>query len=104
MIARIWYGWTNRENAEKYEKLLREEVLLEIAKRAIPGYKGGEIFIREAENDEVEFVTQLRFETLDGVKAFAGKSYEIPVIPPECKKLLKRHSEESRHYRVVQIN
>ena len=32
MIARIWYGWTSRENAEKYEKLLREEVLLEIAK------------------------------------------------------------------------
>jgi hypothetical protein len=52
MIARIWYGWTNRENAEKYEKLLREEVLLEIAKRSIPGYKGAEIFTREGENDE----------------------------------------------------
>ena len=105
MIARIWYGWTNRENAEKYEKLLREEVLLEIAKRAIPGYKGAEIFIREAENNETEFITLLRFETVDAVKAFAGKiSYETPVIPPECKKLLKRHSEKSRHYRIVQIN
>jgi antibiotic biosynthesis monooxygenase (ABM) superfamily enzyme len=104
MIARIWYGWTSRENAEKYEKLLREEVLLEIAKRSIPGYKGAEIFIREAENDEVEFVTLLRFETIDAVKIFAGKEYEMPVIPPECKKLLNRHSEKSRHYRVVPIN
>jgi antibiotic biosynthesis monooxygenase (ABM) superfamily enzyme len=104
MLARIWYGWTSRENADKYEKLLREEVLLEIAKRAIPGYKGAEIFIREAENDEMEFITLLRFETLDAVKSFAGKSYEIPVIPPECKKLLKRSSERSRHYRIVQIN
>jgi len=104
MIARIWYGWTTRENAEKYEKLLREEVLLEIAKRAIPGYKGAEIFIRDAENDEVEFITLLRFETVDAVKTFAGKQYETPVIPPECKKLLKRQSEKSRHYRIVPIN
>jgi antibiotic biosynthesis monooxygenase (ABM) superfamily enzyme len=104
MIARIWYGWTTRENAEKYEKLLREEVLLEIAKRSIPGYKGAEIFIREADNNETEFITLLRFETLDAVKTFAGKAYETPVIPPECKKLLTRHSEKSRHYRVVQIN
>ena len=104
MIARIWYGWTTRENAQKYEKLLREEVLLEIAKRSIPGYKGAEIFIRDAENDEVEFITLLRFESIDAVRIFAGKSYQIPVIPPECKKLLKRHSEKSRHYRIVQIN
>ena len=104
MIARIWHGWTTRDNALKYEKLLREEVLLEIAKRAIPGYKGAEIFIREAESDEMEFITLLRFETLDAVKIFAGKDYETPVIPPECRKLLKHHSEKSRHYRIVQIN
>jgi antibiotic biosynthesis monooxygenase (ABM) superfamily enzyme len=104
VIARIWHGWTTRENAEKYEKLLREEVLLEIAQRAIPGYKGAELFVREAENDEVEFITLLRFETLDAVKIFAGKNYEQPVIPPECKRLLKRHSEKSQHYRIVPLN
>jgi len=104
MIARIWHGWTSRENAEKYEKLLREEVLLEIARRSIPGYKGAEIFIREADNDEMEFITLLRFDTLDAVKIFAGKEYEQPVIPPECRRLLKRYSERSRHYRIVQIN
>ena len=104
MIARIWHGWTTRENAEKYEKLLHEEVLLEIAKRAIPGYKGAEIFAREAENDEMEFITLLRFETLDAVKIFAGKDYEQAVISSEARRLLKRHSENSRHYRIVQIN
>ena len=104
MIARVWYGWTTRENAEKYQKLLREEVLLEIAQRSIPGYKGAELFVREAENDEMEFITLLRFETLDAVKIFAGKDYEQPVIPPDAKKLLKRHSERSRHYKVVALN
>ena len=104
MIARIWHGWTSRENAEKYERLLREEVLLEIAKRSIPGYKGAEIFIREADNNETEFITLLRFETLEGVQTFAGKDYETPVIPPESKKLLKHYNEKSRHYRIVPIN
>jgi len=104
MIARIWYGWTTRNNALNYEKLLREEVLLDIAKKAIPGYKGAELFVRDGEDDEVEFVTILRFDTIDAAKIFAGKDYEKPVIPPESKKLLKRHSEKSRHYRVVPLN
>ncbi|HXP34951.1 MAG TPA: hypothetical protein VN827_05335 [Chthoniobacterales bacterium] len=104
MIARIWHGWTSCKNGEKYEKLLREEVLLEIAQRSIPGYKGAELFVREAGNDEMEFITLLRFETLDAVKIFAGKDYEQPVIPPEARRLLKRHSERSRHYRIVPLN
>ena len=104
MIARVWYGWTTRENAEKYQKLLREEVLLEIAQRAIPGYKGAELLVREAENNEMEFITLLRFETLDAVKIFAGKDYEQPVIPPDARRLLKRHSERSLHYKVVPLN
>ena len=103
MIARIWYGWTTRENADQYEKLLREEVLLEIARRSIPGYQGAELFRREA-SDEVEFITMLRFETLNAVKVFAGKQYEQPVIPPEAKRLLKRYSERSLHYSVVPLN
>jgi antibiotic biosynthesis monooxygenase (ABM) superfamily enzyme len=104
MIARIWHGWTSREHAERYQKLLREEVLLEIARRSIPGYKGAELFSREAENDEMEFITLLRFETIDAVKAFAGEEYERPVIPPDARKLLTRHSERSLHYRVVPLN
>jgi heme-degrading monooxygenase HmoA len=103
MIARVWYGWTTHENAERYEKLLREEVLLDIARRSIPGYKSAELFKRDA-GDEMEFITLLRFETLDAVKIFAGKDYQCPVIPPEAKRLLKRHSERSLHYDIVPLN
>jgi heme-degrading monooxygenase HmoA len=103
MIARIWHGWTTCENAEAYEKLLRGEILLDIARRNMPGYEGAELLVRDA-GDEVEFITLLRFETLDAVKVFAGKDYELPVIPPDAKKLLKRFSERSRHYKVVPLN
>jgi hypothetical protein len=27
MISRIWHGWTKNENADKYETLLRGDVL-----------------------------------------------------------------------------
>lgn len=103
MIARIWHGWTTSENADAYEKLLRGEILLEIASRNMPGYKGAELLIRDG-GDEVEFITLLRFDTLDAVKIFAGKDYELPVIPPDAKKLLKRFSERSRHYKIVPLN
>jgi heme-degrading monooxygenase HmoA len=103
MIARIWHGWTTRENADAYEKLLRGEILLDIARRNMPGYKGAELLVREA-GDEVEFITLLRFDTLDAVKIFAGEDYEMPVIPPDAKKLLKRFSERSRHYKIVPLN
>ena len=103
MIARIWHGWTTRENADAYEKLLRGEILLDIARRNMPGYKGAELLVREA-GDEAEFITLLRFDTLDAVKIFAGEDYEMPVIPPDAKKLLKRFSERSRHYKIVPLN
>jgi heme-degrading monooxygenase HmoA len=103
MIARIWHGWTTRQNAEAYEKLLRGEILLEIARRNIPGYKGAELFIYEA-GDEVEFITLLRFETLEAVKIFAGEDYEKPVMHPDARRLLTRFSDRSRHYKVVPIN
>lgn len=103
MIARIWHGWTTRENADAYEKLLRGEILLEIARRNMPGYKGAELLVREA-GDEMEFITLLRFDTLDAVRIFAGEDYEMPVIPPDARKLLKRFSDRSRHYKIVPLN
>ena len=38
MIARMWKGWTPRENADAYERLLRDKVLPGL--RSIDGYLG----------------------------------------------------------------
>ena len=64
MIARIWHGFTRPANADAYERLLREEIFRGIASRAIPGYRGIELFRRPA-GEEVEFVTLMRFDSLD---------------------------------------
>ena len=100
MIARIWHGWTKRSGAQKYEELLRGEIFPGIAKRKIPGYHGAELFIRE-DGDEVEFLTLLRFDSMEAVETFAGPDSGRPVIYPKAEPLLIRMDERSRHYRVV---
>ena len=99
MIARIWHGWTNPEDAKAYEKLLRDEIFPSIAARKIKGYRGAELFIRE-DGNEVEFVTLLLFDSTDAVTQFAGPDASKPVIFPQAEALITR-MEQARHYRVV---
>ncbi len=97
MIARIWKGWTKKEDAEAYEKLLRETVYPGL--RSITGYLDGYILRQELEN-EVEFVTINLFDSIEAVKAFAGDDYETPVFEPEARQLLSKVEPVARHYDV----
>jgi heme-degrading monooxygenase HmoA len=99
MISRIWHGWTTPENADLYESLLKSEVFVGIDARLIEGYRGIELFRRNV-GDEVEFVTVMWFESLDAVRAFAGKDFEMAVVPPKAQALLLRYDARSQHYEV----
>ena len=100
MIARIWHGWTKRADAKTYEEMLRDEIFPSIAARKIDGYRDAELFIQE-DGDEVEFVTLLRFDSMDAVKEFAGADTSKPVIFSKAEALITRMDERSRHYRVA---
>jgi hypothetical protein len=99
MIARIWHGWTKPADAKAYENMLRTEIFPSIAARNISRSCGAELFIRE-DGNEVEFVTLLRFNSMDGVKEFVGADETRPVIYPGVEQLLTR-IERSRHYRIA---
>jgi antibiotic biosynthesis monooxygenase (ABM) superfamily enzyme len=99
MIARIWHGWTKPEDAKAYEKLLRDEIFPSIVARKIEGYRGAELFVRDG-GDEVEFVTLLRFDSMDAVTEFAGPDTCKPVIFSKTEALITR-MEQARHYRVA---
>jgi len=101
MIARIWHGYTTRENASVYEIMLKEEILTGIKKRNIKGFIDIQLLIRKL-GSEVEFVTVMRFDSLNAVKEFAGDDYEKAVIYPDAKPLLLRYDERSRHYEIKQ--
>ena len=99
MIARIWRGWTKQADAKAYEVMLRDEIFPGIATRNIKGYRGAELFIRE-DGDDVEFVTLLRFDSMDAVREFAGADPNRPVIFPKAEALIAR-MEQARHYRLA---
>jgi heme-degrading monooxygenase HmoA len=101
MISRIWHGWTTRENAHAYEKLLRTEIFSGIAKRSIQGYRGIHLLRRDVD-DGVEFVTIMWFDSLDAVRAFAGEDYEAAVVPPKARQPLSRFDSHSAHYDVIE--
>jgi heme-degrading monooxygenase HmoA len=99
MISRIWHGWTRHEDADKYESLLRADVLPGFHR--IRGYTGAYLLRRDAGDDEVEFLTMTQFTDINAVIAFAGKDYERAVIDPVAGKLLAHHDARSAHYQTL---
>ncbi|HSK07954.1 MAG TPA: hypothetical protein VK911_00125 [Vicinamibacterales bacterium] len=99
MIVRIWHGWTNPGNADRYEALLKEEIFVGIQDRHIQGFEGIRLLRRDA-GAEVEFVTIMDFESLDAVREFAGQDYEVAVVPEKARAVLARFDGRSQHYEV----
>jgi heme-degrading monooxygenase HmoA len=100
MIARIWHGWTTKENAEVYEELLKSEVFPSIEVKKVKGYRKISLLRRELQN-ETEFITIMLFDNLDAVKEFAGNDYEKSYVPLKARKVLSRHDESSQHYEII---
>lgn len=99
MITRIWHGYTMYENASVYEIMLKEEIFSGIKKKNIKGFIDIQLLVRKM-HSEVEFVTIMRFDSLNSVKEFAGDDYEKAVIYEDAKPLLLRFDERAQHYEV----
>jgi len=100
MIGRIWHGWTRAENANRYERLLKEEIFPGIAEKDVPGYRGIQLFRGPIEDGEVEFVTIMRFDSWEAVGRFSGEDHERAYVPQKAREVLTRFDERSRHYEV----
>jgi heme-degrading monooxygenase HmoA len=100
VVGRIWHGWTSPENADAYESLLREEIFPGIAAKGVSGYRGIQLLRRPIEDDEVEFITIMWFDSFDAVKQFAGEDYERAYVPPAAREVLARFDERSQHYEI----
>jgi heme-degrading monooxygenase HmoA len=100
LIGRIWHGWTKPDNANRYERLLKEEIFTGIADKKVPGYRGIQLFRRPIDDEEVEFVTIMWFDSWEAVKRFAGEDYERAYVPSKAREVLARFDERSRHYEI----
>jgi len=98
VIARVWRGWTEVEDADEYEAFVTETVFPD-AEAEIPGLVDWEVLRRE-DGDRVEFATVARFDSWDAVEAFAGENYEQAHVPDRADALLADYEETVRHYEV----
>ena len=100
-IKRIWHGWTTKENSDKYQNILHNEVLPGIEAKNIPGYRKIEVLRIDLEN-EVEFVTIMTFDSLQNVIDFQGEDYKKCYVPDAAQKVLKKWDLETVHYELVE--
>ena len=100
MISRFWHGWTTPENAQVYQDLLLGTIFPGIMGQNIPGFQGIALH-RRIEGDLVEFITLMRFHSLEDVRAFAGEDYERAVVPPAAQAVLHHFDGRSTHYEVI---
>ncbi len=98
MICRVWRGWTTKDNADAYERVVRREVIPGIEAQRIRGFRSIDLVRRERDRD-VEFMTLMWFDTLDGVKEFKGEDYEAAHVPTQA--VLADFDERAAHYEVL---
>jgi hypothetical protein len=99
MIERIWHGWTSHEDADEYEELLLTEIFPDIDAKTSDGLQGYRVGRRE-HDDEVEFVTSMRFDSWAAVRSFVGEDYQQAHIPDSAAALLSRYDEQAQHFEI----
>ncbi len=98
MIARVWRGWAQSEQASAYEQHFTTAVQAEL--RAVEGFVGAQLLRRQA-GDEVEIMAITTWESMAVIHGFAGDDIERAVVAPEAQQILTRYENRVTHYEVV---
>jgi heme-degrading monooxygenase HmoA len=100
VICRLWRGIATNENAPRYEKIVRTQVIPDIEARAIPGFIHIDL-ARRSVPDGVEFLTIMWFDSLESVKRFVGEDYERAHVPAEAQAVLSTFDQRAAHFDVL---
>ena len=97
-VARIWRGWTRREDAAAYTDYVRATGFASYL--ATPGNRGAFV-LRRDEGERTEFLTLSLWESLDAVRRFAGEPVDRAVFYPEDDRYLVEREQTVTHFDVV---
>ena len=95
MIARLWHGTTQAEQADKYLEFLNETGIVDY--RGTPGNVGAHV-LRRIEKDTAHFLTLSYWRSLDAVERFAGGDLEKAKYYPEDSEFLLTFEPRVQHF------
>ena len=98
MIARVWRGWTAKEDGDAYVEYLKATGMKE--SRETPGNRGVYV-LRRSQGEREEFVTVTLWESLEAVASFAGDEVERAVFFPEDDRYLVERELSVAHYEIA---
>jgi heme-degrading monooxygenase HmoA len=98
-IVRVWGGYGTQAGVDRYcREHFPNSVLPHL--RSIDGFIEVKVMTRQG-RDETEVVVATTWESIESVKAFAGKDYERAVVEPVVRELLNRFDERVAHFSVA---
>ena len=98
MILRIWRAYADTLSADRYPRHLLDKVRPELEK--IAGFRGLLLVTRQ-HGDEVEYIVQTLWDSMDSVRTFAGPNPDRAVVEPAAAAMLVRFDETVDHYEVL---
>ncbi len=98
MIVRQWRGLAKKECVADYVVHFTEEVLPEL--RRLAGFRGAEVLRRDA-RDGIEITVLTRWESLEAIRAFAGKDVDVAVVAPAAQSLFHSYDQRVSHHEVL---
>lgn len=101
MICRLWKGWTSKDNAAAYERIVRGEVIPQIEARAIPGFRHIDLMKRQLDDEQVEFQTIMWFDDIESIRAFVGEDVSVSHVPAAARAVLQRFDDRATHFEVI---
>jgi heme-degrading monooxygenase HmoA len=98
MISRHWRGLARRSHGEDYVQHLRSETFPALTK--IPGFISASILRRKVK-EGVEFLIVTNWESIGALQEFAGRDFEIAVVPEKVQNMMLDYDRLARHYEVL---
>ena len=98
MILRIWRAYADASSADRDPRHLLDKVRPKL--ESLPGFRG--LYLLEKRHgNEVEYVVQTLWDSMDAIRTFAGPNPERAVVEPAAAAMLLRFDESVDHYEVL---
>lgn len=97
MIARHWKGISKPERSDDYINHLKNDTFKILEE--ISGFLSAKILSRKI-NGGIEFLIITEWENIEAIQKFAGKDFEVAVVPDLVKEIMLSYDTCVSHFEI----